>query len=50
MENKIVAYNHKLDKNKNRHKNFEYKLKRIDELYLPEYLIKNKDKYKIWFD
>ncbi len=50
MENKIVAYNHKLDKNKNRHENFEYKLKRIDELYLPEYLNKNKDKYKIWFD
>jgi len=50
MENKIVVYNHKLDKKENRHENFQYKLKKIDKLYLPEYLSKNKDKYKIWFD
>ena len=50
IENKIVLYNHKLDKKENRHDNFQYKLKKIDESYLPEYLGKNKDKYKIWFD
>ena len=30
--------------------NYEYKLKIVDNKFLPKYLIDNKDKYKEWFD
>ena len=45
----IVFYNHLADQKDLKKWNFNYKLKKINDDYLPEYLIKNKDKYKDWF-
>ena len=50
IKNKIINYDHSLDKSeKNRNKS-EYKLKKIDQNLLPDYLSLNKDKYSEWFD
>ena len=50
INKKVVSYNHKLDKvdpDKNR---FEYKLKKINNDILPNYLVKNQKFLKEWFD
>ena len=50
MNDKIVFYNHFADqKDRNKWKN-NYKLKKIDLNLLPDYLVKNKQKYKDWFN
>ena len=45
----IVFYNHFADQKDLNKWNFNYKLKKINDNFLPEYLIKNKDKFKDWF-
>ena len=50
IENRIVNYNHKADKSEKDKYNANYKLKIIDDKFLPDYLIINKEKYKDWFD
>lgn len=50
INKRIVDYNHNLDKSEKNKHNFEYKLKIIDQKFLPKYLISNKERYKDWFD
>jgi len=50
IDNRKVFYNHFSDKGNLYKWDYEYDLKKIDESLLPEYLIKNKDKYNKWFD
>tara|TARA_B100001121_G_C18622507_1_gene590067 strand:+ start:54 stop:938 length:885 start_codon:yes stop_codon:yes gene_type:complete len=50
IKNRVVNYDHKADKSKNNKYSANYKLKVIDDNILPEYLIRNKNKYKDWFD
>ena len=45
----IVFYNHLADKNSKNKWNYNYKLKLIDDLLLPKYLVENKKKYNEWF-
>ena len=45
----IVFYNHFADQKDLNKWNFNYKLKKINDDFLPEYLIKNKYKFKDWF-
>ena len=45
----IVFYNHFADQKDLNKWNFNYNLKKINDDFLPEYLIKNKNKYKDWF-
>jgi len=50
IKNRIVDYNHTLDKSQiDKHSN-GYKLKIINDDILPEYLVKNKEIYKDWFE
>ena len=49
IDNGIVFYNHKLDKKNPQKWNFDYKLKRVDNSFLPKYLVDNKSKYINWF-
>ncbi len=53
LENMIrerkISYDHSLDKKGNKW-SASVPLKKVDEKYLPDYLNKNKSKYKIWFD
>jgi len=49
IDSKIVNYDHFADKSKINKYNAKYKLQLADDEILPEYLIKNKDKYKNWF-
>ncbi len=50
IESRIVNYNHFSDKSKLNRQNYEYKLKILENNYLPKYLVNNKDKYKDWFE
>jgi len=50
IDNKLAFYNHKADKTANNKYDFEYKLKKIEDEQLPDYLVKNKAKYINWFD
>jgi len=50
IENKIVFYNHFVDQSNQEKWNYNYKLKKIDHKFLPNYLIENVDQYKEWFD
>ncbi len=45
----VVFYNHFLDKRHPKKWKNDYRLKKIDENLLPEYLVKNKEKFKRWF-
>ena len=45
----IVFYNHFADQKDLNKWNFNYKLKKINDDFLPKYLIRNKDKFKDWF-
>ena len=49
MEKKVF-YNHFADKAESNKLGYEAKLKKIDLNELPEYLQKNKYKYKEWID
>ena len=50
ISRKIVNYDHFADKNKTDKNKFEYKLKKVDNKILPDYLQKNQNFYKEWFD
>ena len=50
IKNKFVNYDHSADLRKNNKYAFKYKLKNIEDKYLPEYLTKNKEYFKKWFD
>mgnify|MGYP001380221149 CR=1 FL=1 len=50
IKNKEVFYNHLLDKADPNKWRDDYKLKKIDEKFLPKFLIKNYLKYQDWFD
>ena len=50
MKNKNILYDHNQDKKNNNKWNTDKKLIKINTNFLPEYLIKNTDKYKEWFE
>ena len=50
IDERIVNYNHKVDKSKDDKYSANYKLKLVDDEKLPKYLIDNKNKYLKWFD
>ncbi len=50
IENKEVLYNHFADKKDKSKWDYSYKLKKMDDVFLPKYLIQNKAKYSEWFD
>ena len=49
IDNGIVFYNHFADQKDQNKWNYNYKLKKINNEFLPKYLVDNKDKYKNWF-
>jgi len=48
IEKGIVFYNHFSDKTSSDRWNYNYKLKKAKDRYLPDYIIKNKNLYKNW--
>ena len=50
IDDKIVNYDHRVDKTESEKYGANYKLEIIKDDLLPEYLISNKEKYKDWFD
>ena len=50
IKNRIVDYDHTLDKTQTNKISNGYKLKIINDNILPEYLVKNKEIYKNWFE
>ncbi len=50
IRNKEVLYNHFADKKDKSRWDYDYKLKKMDDIFLPKYLIENKPKFKQWFD
>ena len=50
ITNRIVNYNHQADKSVNNKYNSKNKLQVVEDKILPNYIIKNKEKYKDWFD
>ena len=46
----IVNYDHRADKSLEKKYNANYKLRVVDDKILPNYLVKNKNKFKEWFD
>ena len=50
IDNRIVNYNHQADQSADNKYKANYKLQLIEDKILPNYLTKNKDKYKEWFD
>ena len=50
VRDKIVFYNHFVDQTNQNKWNYDYKLKKIDQKFLPNYLVENKNLYKEWFD
>ena len=50
IENKEVFYDHFLDKKNPNKWRSNYKLKKVSNSILPDYIIKNHQKYKNWFD
>ena len=50
IKNKEMFYNHFADKESDNKWDFNYKLKKIDHNFLPEFLKINSEKYKEWFD
>ena len=49
IKEKRISYDHTLDKKDNKW-NASISLKKVVDRHLPEYLVKNKHKYKIWFE
>ena len=50
IDKRIVNYNHLADQSEDNKYTANYKLQIIEDAILPNYLVKNKDKYKDWFD
>ena len=51
IEEKKVFFNHFVDKENYKERwNYDYKLKKIDNELLPQYLKNNLKKFKEWFD
>jgi beta-1,4-mannosyl-glycoprotein beta-1,4-N-acetylglucosaminyltransferase len=50
IKNKEVFYDHLADKSSNNRWNDNYKLKKIENSYLPKYLQLNSNQFKNWFD
>ena len=51
IDNKTIEYDHLSDSKSNIKHGHSFKLKSVDiDTNMPDYLIKNKDKYKEWFD
>ena len=50
IKDKKVFYNHFVDQSSLEKWNYDYELKKIENKFLPNYLIDNKDKYIKWFD
>ena len=50
VNEKKIFFNHFADKSKIEKWDYVYKLKKIDNKFLPKYLIDNSNKYKDWFD
>tara|TARA_Y100001970_G_C14117401_1_gene794389 strand:+ start:161 stop:1039 length:879 start_codon:yes stop_codon:yes gene_type:complete len=50
IENRIVHYDHSADLRKSNKYDGKYKLKTIEDKFLPNYLISNKQNFKNWFD
>ena len=50
IDNRIVNYDHRADQSEKNKYKASYKLKLIEDKILPNYLIKNKEKFKDWFD
>ena len=50
IEEKKVFYNHFVDKSSLKKWEYEYPLKKIDNIYLPKYIINNKKKFTEWMD
>ena len=49
IKERKISYNHSMDKKGNKW-NSSISLKKVGDEFLPNYLNKNKSKYKIWFD
>ena len=50
IKNKEVFYDHLADKSSSNRWNDNYKLKKIENSYLPKYLQLNSNQFKNWFD
>ena len=50
IKNKKVFYNHFADQSSPEKWNYEYELKKIENKFLPSFLVKNKKEYIDWFD
>ena len=50
IEDRTVQYDHIADLRKKNKYDAKYKLKIIDNKFLPNYLVANKQNYKEWFD
>jgi len=50
IKNKIINYNHFTDKTSENKYDYNYKLKNLNPILLPEYLRLNKKKYHEWFE
>lgn len=50
IDNRELYFNHKADKTDLNKYSSNIKLKKIDDIILPEYLINNKSKFSDWFD
>ncbi len=50
ISNKEVFYDHLADKDSPNRWSDSYKLKKVDESYLPKYLVENSEKFKDWID
>ena len=50
IKDKKVFYNHFVDQSSLDKWNYDYELKKIENNFLPDYLIANKNKYLEWFD
>ena len=50
INDRVVFYDHFADQSNTNKWNYNYKLKKIEDSLLPDFLQKNKNKFKEWFD
>ena len=50
IKDRKVFYNHFVDQTNPNKWEYDYMLKKIENKFLPDHLIENKNKYKEWFD
>ncbi len=50
IKNRQLYFNHNADKKDKNKYSSKIELKKIDDLILPDYLIKNRSKFQEWFD